>query len=279
MDRKNPVLVGEAKMRDALAGKIDRLKEQLAALKKVAVAFSGGKDSFFMLKIAIDTLGQDNALAFFARSDFLTENDQKRVDYFRRRFDLSVVELAIDPWPEEKIVSNPLDRCYHCKKKIFLAFREKASALGIAHLLDGTTHSDLDQYRPGLKALHELGILSPLRDVAITSGEVVEYLAAELGIDDYFLTSSTCLATRFPYHHRLTREGLKTFAAIEGYFVDRGFYPVRIRYMEEGVRIEAALPHFEKILEKRDEIIAFCKGLGIKFITLDLEGIKSGVWD
>lgn len=266
-------------MKEALAGKIDRVRIQLAALKRVAVAFSGGKDSFFMLKLAIDTLGQDNVVAFFVGSDFLTENDRKRVDYFRQRFDLSLVELTIDPWQEEKIVSNPLDRCYHCKKKIFLALREKASELGIAHLLDGTTHSDLDQYRPGLKALDELGILSPLKDAAITSGEVVEYLAGELHIDDYFLTSSTCLATRFPYHHRLVRETMKTFAAIEGYFVDRGFYPVRIRYIAAGVRIETAPAHFEKILEKRDEIITFCKDRGIKFITLDLEGIKSGVWD
>lgn len=258
--------------------KIEMVRENLRALNRVAVAFSGGKDSFFLLKIAVETLGKKNVTAFFVESDLLTGNDKKRVDYFKKILDFDLERMALDIYSEERILKNARDRCYHCKKKIFSALKEEAARLKIKHLLDGTTYSDLAEYRPGLLALEELGIVSPLKEAGITSAEVVACLES-LHIEDFFLTSSTCLATRFPYNHRLDKGTLQTYAEIETYLADQGIYPVRIRYLAHGIRIETEADNFLKLLQKRAGITRFCKERGMKFITLDLEGLKSGVWD
>ncbi len=259
--------------------KIEIVKGNLKTLKKVAIAFSGGKDSFLLLKIAVETLGKDNVTAFFVKSDLLTKNDQKRVDYFKKLLDFNLKKIFLDIGKEKNIVSNPVDRCYHCKRKIFQVLKDESTHLKIKYVLDGTTYSDLGEYRPGLNALEELQILSPLKDAGITSEEVVTFLEHSHNIEDYFLTSSTCLATRFPYNHPLKKDTLKKFAEIETYFVDSGIYPVRIRYIEDGIRIETEKKNFAKVIEKKEEMVLFCKEKGIKFVTLDLEGLKSGVWD
>ncbi len=176
-------------------------------------------------------------------------------------------------------MSNPRERCYFCKKKIFSTLKKKAQELGIETVLDGTTYSDLSQYRPGLKALEELNILSLLQEVRFTSSEIADYLKNTAGIDDYFLTSSTCLATRFPYDLQLNEHLLKVFDDLEEYFVDMGIFPVKIRFIPEGIRVETPSRHFQEVFAHRDKIIDFCKKRGLKFVTLDLEGIKSGVWD
>lgn len=259
--------------------KITAVKNRLKPLKKVVVAFSGGKDSFFLLKIAVETLGKNNVTAFFVQTDLLCKNDNKRVDYFAKLLDFDLIRITIDVTGEKKIMSNPIDRCYYCKTKIFSTLREEAAKRKTDNLLDGTTYSDLDEYRPGLKAIEELKILSPLRDAKITSEEVVAWLTKIPGIQDYFLTSSTCLATRFPYNYPLTKDILEKFAAIETYFVDTGIYPVKIRFIQDGIRIETEEKNFGRVLEKKDEIIRLCKEKELKFITLDIEGLKSGAWD
>ncbi len=266
---------------DTFEKKIKLLEEDLKKFKKIMVAFSGGKDSFFLLKIALETLGKDNVLACNVRSGFSTRNDRKRVDYFSRRLgrDFRTESLSIDLSGDQIIMSNPKDRCYHCKKKIFTSIKEKAGSLGIDVIADGTTHSDLQEYRPGLKAIEELEIISPLRDAGITSQEIVCYLQTELKIEPYFLTSSACLATRFPYNLQLKPGLLHTFDRIEDFLVDQNIFPVKIRYIDDGIRIETPVSQFPAILEKRLDILLFCKELQLKFITLDIEGIKSGVWD
>ena len=259
--------------------KLDDLKNRVRALKKVVVAFSGGKDSFFLLKIAVETLGKQNVIAFFVETDLLCKNDKKRVEYFCKLLDFNLKRISIDVTGENRIMSNPVDRCYFCKTKIFSTLKREAAKMGIDNVVDGTTCSDLDEYRPGLKAIEELKILSPLKEANITSGEVVAFLAGIPGIEDYFLTSSTCLATRFPYNYTLTKDILKTFAEVETYFVDSGIYPVKIRFIEDGIRIETEEKHFAEVLKKKKEIINLCKEKGLKFITLDIEGLKSGAWD
>lgn len=259
--------------------KIDELKRNLLAMKKAAIAFSGGKDSFFLLKIAVQTLGRENVTAFFVQTDLLGENDKKRVAYFSNLLDFKLSRISLDITGEKKIMTNPVDRCYHCKKKIFSTIKDEAAKMAIENVLDGTTYSDLTEYRPGLLAIEELKIRSPLKDAQITSGEVLALLQRIPGIEDYFLTSSTCLATRFPYNFPLTVDMLRRFAEIESYFVSDGIYPIKVRFMPDGIRIETVEKNFMKVLEKRQEILALCGRLGFKFITLDLAGIRSGCWD
>ena len=246
---------------------------------KVAVAFSGGKDSFFLLKIAVETLGKENVFAFFVKTAFSTQNDEKRVRYFANQLDFNLERMNIDITKIREVKTNARDRCYFCKRKIFEALKARASQSGIDTVLDGTTYSDLDEYRPGLKAIKELNIVSPLQEAKITSADIVSFLKETLAIDDYYLTSSTCLATRFPYNLPLSEAILRTFDEIEAYVVQQGIYPVKIRFIEEGIRIETSENNFNRVFQTREKILEFCKKKGIKFVTLDIEGIKTGVWD
>jgi pyridinium-3,5-biscarboxylic acid mononucleotide sulfurtransferase len=258
--------------------KIDALKTRLKRYGKVLVAFSGGKDSFFLLKAAVEALGKENAVACFVTTGFSTGNDRKRVEYYSGKLDFQLETVQLDITGDTLIMANPRERCYHCKKKIFGALEERAKKLGAETVLDGTTYSDSKEYRPGLRAIEELAIVSPLRDEGITSSEIVTFLE-KIGIDDYYVTSSTCLATRFPYYHQLKPRILKIFDQLESYFVEEGIYPIKVRFIPEGIRIETPDRLFFKVLEKRTEIIQLCKKKGLNFVTLDLEGIKSGVWD
>lgn len=259
--------------------KIEQVKKQLQSLGRAAVAFSGGKDSFFLLKLAVETLGKDKVTALNVSSGFSTQNDQRRVAYFSERLDFNMERLDIDITSEETVMNNSKDRCYHCKKKIFSTLKAEAAKRGITAVLDGTTFSDLDEYRPGLKAIDELHIISPLRDAQISSAEIVAHLKSTADIDEYFLTSSTCLATRFPYDFQLNPEILETFDTLETLLVNMGIYPVKVRYIPDGIRIETAPLNFARVLENKKKILLICKKKGLKFITLDIEGIKTGVWD
>jgi len=262
-----------------LQKKIETLSIRLTEMKKVLVAFSGGKDSFFLLEHAIATLGKENAIACNVRSSFSSQNDLKRVRYFREKLDFNMESLTIDLSGEKAIMANPKDRCYFCKTKIFSQIKEKARELGISWIIDGTTCSDLNEYRPGLKALEELEIISPLRDSGITSAEIISYLREEKGIDEYYLTSSACMATRFPYNFNLDENCLKVFDNIEHFLVENNIFPVKVRYIPDGIRIETPGSLFLKIIEQRESIIKYSSANGIKFVTLDLGGIKTGVWD
>jgi uncharacterized protein len=259
--------------------KIEQVRARLNALGRVIVAFSGGKDSFFLLKLAVETLGRENVTAFNVRSLFTTRNDKRRVEYFKDLLEFRMEQITIDIQEEQRVMGNPKNRCYFCKKKIFTTLKGRASELGIDVVVDGTTYSDLDEYRPGLKAIEELGIVSPLQDAGITSAEIVAYLREVLKVEEYYLTTSACLATRFPYDHSLDVNALRVFDVIESFFVDRGIYPVKVRYIPDGIRIETPERNFAALLGIRLEILALCKEQGIKFVTLDIEGIKTGVWD
>jgi uncharacterized protein len=261
-----------------LDAKLKQLAAALKNLKSAAIAFSGGKDSFFLLKAAVNTLGRDKVTALFVRTLFSAKNDRRRVRYFQGKLDFTLQEITIDLGEGNAILTNPKDRCYHCKKEIFSTLYRQADQLGLPHLLDGTTATDLDEYRPGLKALEELKVVSPLLDARITSAEISQSLQKS-GIDPYFLTSSTCLATRFPYDLTLSRELLAKFDDLEYYLVDLGIYPIKVRYIPDGIRLETATENFAKLLENRETIVEYCQKLGFTFPTLDLGGIKTGVWD
>ena len=262
----------------SISKKTDDLKTILKKLEKVIVAFSGGKDSFFLMKTALDVLGKENVKIIFINSDFISENDRKRITYFEEKFNLNIIRLEISVLNDKTIMKNPKDRCYFCKSFIFNNILTKSKELGVDHILDGTTLSDMSEYRPGVTALEELKILSPLKDAGISSQEIVDQLKKE-DIDRFYLTSSACLATRFPYDHKLSEKDLRKFDRIEDYLVNNGIYPVRVRYIEDGIRIETEEHNTEKVLKIKNELIKICKNEKMKFITLDLEGLRSGVWD
>lgn len=258
--------------------KIERLKRRISEYQRVAVAFSGGKDSFFLLKISVETLGKTNVMAFFVNSPFNSMNDQKRISYLSGKLDFELKILKLDFASLKDVWLNPRDRCFHCKKLVFTLIQNEARKNGIKTLFDGTSSSDLSEYRPGLKAIEELQVVSPLKDAGITS-EDIEYFLTQSGIEPFYLSSSTCLATRFPYNLKLSEELIRIFDEIEAFLVNLNVFPVRVRYIPEGIRIETSENHFEKIIQSKNALVKFCEERGLKFITLDIGGFKSGAWD
>ena len=254
------------------------LHEQLEAYGRLLVAFSGGKDSFYLLHTAIETLGAANVFPYFINTPFTLDAARERVAYFREKFSLPLREIKIDFLKDARLRKNPRQRCFVCKKKMFSALKKEARKLGIKIIADGTTVSDLTEHRPGRLALEKFAIQSPLRDAGFTSTEIITLLKKK-GIAEYFLTSSTCLATRFPYNFDLNPSLIQAIGRVEHHLIRSAIYPVRVRYLTDGIRIETSPANFRKLIIMKDELIAISRAAGFKFVTLDLAGIKSGSWD
>jgi len=261
-------------MRDKKALLRERLKRQGSML----LAFSGGKDSFFLLQSALEALGAANVLPYFVSTPFTGEAARQRVAYFQKRMPFTLREIRLDLFKDIHVRQNSRKRCFLCKKLMFTALKKEAKRFGIPMVADGSTVSDLGENRPGRLALEKLGIASPLKDAGFTGPEIAAELKKQ-GIKDYFLTSSTCLATRFPYDLTLNAGQIDAIGRVEHDLLKRGIYPLRVRYMTDGVRIETTETNFQKIMAVKSDLLALCKIHHFQFVTLDLGGIKSGSWD
>jgi uncharacterized protein len=269
--------VNQLKARNIIKKKV-LLREQLKAYGRLLVAFSGGKDSFFLLQTAIETLGAANVFPYFVHTPFTLDATSERVAYFKKKFSLHLNEISIDFLKDVRLRKNPRQRCFYCKKKMFSALKKEARNLAVKIIADGTTVSDLAEHRPGRLALEKLAIHSPLRDAGFTTAEIITQLKKK-GVADYFLTSSTCLATRFPYDFILQPRLIQAIGRVEQHLIRSGIYPVRVRHLTDGIRIETSATYFKKLIAMRDELIAVGRAAGFKFVTMDLAGIKSGSWD
>ena len=261
-------------MREKKALLHERLKRQGSML----LAFSGGKDSFFLLQAALEALGPANVLAYFVHTPFTGEAARQRVAYFQKKIPFTLREIRVDLLKDARILKNSRKRCFFCKKHMFTALKKEARRFGIANVSDGSTVSDLSEYRPGRQALQKLDILSPLQDAGFTGAEIAAELKKQ-GVKDYYLTSSTCLATRFPYDLTLTPRRIDAIGRVEYDLLKQGVFPLRVRYMADGIRIETSEAHFHKIIAQKSDLLALCRSHGFQFVTLDLGGIKSGSWD
>ena len=257
--------------------KIERLRAILKRHGRVLVGFSGGMDSFFLLREAVAALGRGNVVAVHVATPFSGEGARSRVAYFREKAPLPVRTLRLDLLADRRLRDNPRDRCYLCKRLMFRALKREARRLGIAAVLDGSTLSDQAEHRPGRRALAELGILSPLRDAGIASAEIAAELARE-GFEPFYLTSSTCLATRFPYDEPLRPARIAAIGRVEHFLAGRGIYPLRVRHIPAGVRIEVGAERIRDVLAVRQELLAFCRGKSAEFVTIDLGGLRKGAW-
>ncbi len=257
--------------------KIERLHALLKRHGRVLVGFSGGKDSFFLLREAEKALGRGNVVAVHVATPFSGEGARDRVAYFSGQAPVPVRRLRLDLLCG-RMRRNPRDRCYLCKRLMFRALKREARRLGIVAVLDGSTLSDQAEHRPGRRALNELGILSPLRDAGIASAGIAAELARE-GVEPYYLTSSTCLATRFPYGETLKPSRIAAIGRVEHFLATKGVFPLRVRHIPGGVRIEVGTERIRDVLALREDLLAFCRGQGIEFVTLDLGGLRKGAWD
>jgi pyridinium-3,5-biscarboxylic acid mononucleotide sulfurtransferase len=255
--------------------KYTKLRDQIKSLKKAAVAFSGGVDSSLLAKVCCDVLG-DNAVAITLVSPM---NPQSEIlDAKEIAASIGIKHILIeDDSIEGKVAANPVDRCYHCKKVEFGSIREKAEELGFPIVLDGSNHDDLSDYRPGIKALSELSISSPLREAGLTKNEIRE-LSKELGLKTWDKPALACLASRVPYGEPITKEVLGRIEKAEDYLRTLGFRQFRVRSHGTIARIEVSPEERVKMFDTSvmDAVSRTLKSFGYIFVALELEGYKTG---
>lgn len=262
--------------------KCEKLFQILDKLTKenTAVAFSGGVDSSLLLKLLCLKAKFRGTLvyAIAAHTELHPSGDLEIAKRVAEESGAAFTVLKLRELEEADIVNNPIDRCYRCKKLLFKEIKRKAEELGAKILIEGTNLDDTKIYRPGLKAIEELGIKSPLKDAGLTKEEVRK-LAAAYDISVADRPSTPCLATRFPYGAVLSLEKMKKVEQGEAFLRELGLYNVRLRVHGETARIEVDEKDMPKLLESRKEVVEFLKGLGYWYITLDMEGFRSGSMD
>lgn len=262
--------------------KYARLSHMLKEWTKedVVVAFSGGADSALLLRAACDA-ALENGTDVYAVTVMTKLHPGSDLDTARRvAREMGALHrvLEIDELDEAGIKENPVDRCYRCKKSIFRKIRALAETLNVRCVLEGTNEDDLHEYRPGLKALKELRILSPLAQCHITKQEVRE-LARRRGVSVAERPASPCLATRLPYGTHITCDKLQMIERGEAYIREMGFYNVRLRLHGDIARIEVDAEALDGLFRRREELTEQLKELGFTYITIDLEGFRSGSMD
>lgn len=262
--------------------KVLSLKSMMANYLKenTAVAFSGGVDSSLLLKMACEAAEKTgkHVYGILLHTMLHPSGDAVEAERVAREIGAAFLALELNELKEAGIEKNPQDRCYLCKKYLFQALRKKAGEIGVSNILEGTNADDLQVYRPGIRAVRELAIHSPLAEAGLTKKEVRK-LAREYGISVSGKPSTPCLATRFPYGSHLTYEEMRKVEIGEAYLRGLGFYNVRLRVHKDIARIEVDSGDIAKAVYQREAIISYLKGLGYAYITVDMEGFRSGSMD
>ena len=251
----------------------DLLKE------KIVLAFSGGVDSALLLKIATSLRQNENdVVAMFFEAPSSTEEDLINAKNLAKEMQVKLYVKNVDIFVDDHIINNEKDRCYHCKSHLFKQAIDLKDELGYGYVIDGTNTDDHKVYRPGLTALKNLGVVSPL-NMAGFSKEMVRALASELDVSVAKRPSAPCLLTRFPYGTKITPAKLDRLEKAEAFIRNLGFIKFRVRDHSNIARIELEPSDFIKFIDKKDEVIREFKKLGFSYVTIDLEGFRSGSMD
>ncbi|MCR4784974.1 MAG: ATP-dependent sacrificial sulfur transferase LarE [bacterium] len=261
--------------------KYQNLKDFLVPLQSAAVAFSGGVDSSFLLAVASNVLGATNVLAVTVSSCFVTNKEQQTAQAFCLAHSLNQVVCNFDVLKIRGIQNNPPNRCYLCKKALFTKIAAIAHANNLKAVLEGSNFDDESDYRPGLQAVRELGVKSPLLQAKLTKADIRE-LSHRLGLITWKRPAMACLASRLAYNEPITPERLQMVEKAEEKLISLGFTQVRVRLhgLSPGIiaRIELLPRELNKLTEAplRQEITNYLKDLGFAYVTLDLQGYRTG---
>ena len=259
-----------------MSDKQEELEKLLKSYKRVAVAFSSGVDSTYLLKMAQKVLGE-NVIAVTASSCSFPKRELEEAKTFCRENGIRHIVVESEELDIDGFRQNPKNRCYLCKHELFEKIRSIAKENGIETVVEASNTDDDGDYRPGLVAVKELGIESPLRHVGLSKKEIREY-SKELGLPTWNKQSFACLSSRFVYGETISEEKLAMVDQAEQLLLDMGFHQLRVRIHDKLARIEVQPSEFEKIMqeENRTKIFHELKQYGFTYVTLDLQGYRTG---
>jgi uncharacterized protein len=257
--------------------KLEKLRSILADMEKVVVAYSGGVDSAFLLKVAVDTLGKHHVKAVLAISPTYPSREYERALETAKMIGVEVDIISTREVDDPKFKNNPVDRCYFCKDELFTQIASYIAPGDFRLMIDGSNQDDLSDHRPGRKALREKSIRSPLQEAGLTKAEIRD-LSRKLGLPTWNKDALACLSSRFPYGEKIDLKKLQMVDAAENFLSDLGFRNIRARHEKNSLRIEISPSQIKLFAddELREKVLAAMKQIGYRYVSLDLEGYRQG---
>jgi len=256
--------------------KLAVLKENLIQAGSLAVSFSGGVDSTFLLKVAVDVLG-DQVIAVTAKSSTYPEREFREAEAFARQLGVRHIVIESEELEIEGFSENPVNRCYFCKHELFGKVVEIAKQYGMRTVADGSNVDDIGDYRPGMQAVRELEVISPLKEAGMTKADIRK-LSRAMGLPTWDKQAFACLASRFPYGQKITKEKLGMIDKAEQFLLDMGFRQVRVRHHGDLARIEVGSQEIGRFFneELMGSVYNELKKIGFTYVSLDMKGYRTG---